>query len=213
MSWNTQHLRIASKLRPPREPARLLQPYQKFETRLHVQHINIFISHFKDETATPLHFRMPPSFLLFLLPLLPTASTQFIYPPNIPSDKTLSDYTSGNTSSLTNFVIHDGLWGSYTTPKPAFTITRCAQAGRTEPIYPSNSTFNSTVGQYASDGTWQWMDNYSNGNFPNVYSAGKNLWPILPIFEFAPYVGNETTGHVCWWELYSVREKQVDLGT
>lgn len=148
---------------------------------------------------------MPPSFLLLLIPLLPTASPQFIYPPNVPSDKTLSDYTSGNTSPLTNFVIHDGLWGSYITPKPAFSITRCAQAGRTEPIYPSNSTFNSTVGQFAEDGTWQWMDSYSNGDFANVYSAGNNPWPI---FDFAPFVGNETTGHVCWWELYSVKEKQ-----
>jgi len=45
--------------------------------------------------------------------------------------------------------------------------------------------------------------------FPNVYSAGHNLWVIS---DFEQFVGNDTTGHICWWELYSVSEKRVDYG-
>lgn len=151
-----------------------------------------------------------PSSLLLLLSHLSASSAQFIYPPNVPSSKTLADYTSGASAPITSYVIHDAIIGSYSTPKSAFTITRCARAGSTTPIYPSNSTFNSTMGHIAADGTWQVMDSYSNGMFPNVYSAGNNLWIIA---DFADYVGNDTTGHMCWWELYSVSEKQVNYGT
>ncbi|KAF4632426.1 hypothetical protein G7Y89_g5691 [Cudoniella acicularis] len=152
---------------------------------------------------------MPPSLarlIAFAAAILPLASTQFTYPPNVPSNKILSDYTSGRETPITNYIIHDAIIGSYNTPKPTFSITRCAQNGRTNAILPSNGVFNSTEGRVAEDGTWQVMDSYSNGMFENVYNAGKNLW-IIP--DFAGYVGNETTGHICWWELYSVVEEQT----
>ena len=148
---------------------------------------------------------IPPSLLILLTSLLTTTSSQFIYPPNVPPDKSLSDYTSGFASPITNYIIHDAIIGSYTTPKPAFSITRCAHSGRTDPIYPSNNTFNSTQGHIAPDGTWQVMDGYHNSP-SNIFSAGENLW-IIP--DFAEYVGNETTGNMCWWELYSVVEEQI----
>jgi hypothetical protein len=115
----------------------------------------------------------------------------------VPSDNTLTDYTSGALSPITSFVIHDALIGSYSTPKPAFSITCCAHAGCNDPIYASNSTFNSTQGRLVPDGTWEVMDSYQNGLFPNVYNAGNNLWVIA---DFESYVRNDTTGHICWWE-------------
>jgi hypothetical protein len=153
---------------------------------------------------------IPPSLAFLLFSLLPIAAPQFIYPPNVPQGKTLSDYTSGSLSPIIYYLIHDAIIGSYRTPKEAFSITRCAKAGRTDPIYPSNSTFDSKEGHLAPDGTWEVMDSYSNGMFRNIYNPGNNLW-VIPDFE--PYVGNATTGHICWWELYSVTEKQVDYGS
>jgi hypothetical protein len=151
---------------------------------------------------------MPPSTVVLplLWLLLPLASPQFVYPPNLPEDRTLVDYTSGKAEPIRDFHVHDMLIGSVRTPKPWFSITRCAKEGRTEPIYPSNSTFSSSRGHIAPDGTWEHMGSYSPGSFPHEYSAGKNLW-IIPNFTYE--VGNETTGRICWWETYSVSEQIV----
>lgn len=160
---------------------------------------------------------MKPPTSLFALPAtigvfqfyIPSVSSQWIYPPNVPSNATLASYTNGSLSPITSFRIHDAVWGDFSTPDPSFSITRCAHSGFNEPIYPLNSTFNSSIGRTAPDGTWEWMDNYQNGLFPNIYNKGDNLW-VIPDFEI--YVGNETTGHICWWELYRVSETRVDMG-
>lgn len=83
---------------------------------------------------------------------------------------------------------------------------RCAQEGRTEPINPSTESFNSSQGHIAPDGTWQVMDSYSDAGFTNIYSKGKNLWITA---DFETLVGNATTGHICWWKLYSVSSRFV----
>ncbi|PGH27767.1 hypothetical protein AJ80_00555 [Polytolypa hystricis UAMH7299] len=150
--------------------------------------------------------RVVPQFLaLLLLSLIPITSSQWIYPENLPENQTLTDYTSGNAEPITDFVIYDGLIGRFSTPKAAFSITRCAKPGRTEPIYPLNSTFTSSKGRMQPDGTWAIMDNHANGMFSNVYNKGSNLWFI---YDFSEYVVNGTKGHLCWWELYSVSEEQ-----
>ncbi|PGH16146.1 hypothetical protein AJ79_01913 [Helicocarpus griseus UAMH5409] len=141
--------------------------------------------------------------ILLLIPHL--ASAQWEYPPNLPSNKNIADYTSGAASPITDYHEWDIIVGGFSTPKPSFSLTRCAKEGRTEPIYPSNSTFNSSVGHLAADGTWEIMDGYQNGAYPNVYRAGDHPY-ITPIWHL---IGNETTGHICWLELYSVVSEQV----
>lgn len=143
--------------------------------------------------------------ILFVATFIPLVSSQWIYPPQLPADHTLSDYTSGKATPI-EYIIHDAIIGNFQTPKPSFSIMRCAQEGRTEPINPSSESFNSTQGHVAADGTWQVMDSYSDGGFENIYSKGKNLWIIA---DFETLVGNSTTGRICWWELYSVSSKQV----
>ncbi|KKZ67462.1 hypothetical protein EMCG_06838 [[Emmonsia] crescens] len=147
---------------------------------------------------------VPVAILLPLIPLLPSTSAQWSYPPNIPAGKTLSDYTSGAAPIITDYYENDVIIGGFRTPKPSFSLSRCAQKGRTEPIYPSTDTFNSSDGHLAADGTWQSMDSYLD-TWPNVYEAGKQPWINL----FWNLVGNETTGTICWWELYSVSEENV----
>ncbi|OAX83026.1 hypothetical protein ACJ72_02627 [Emergomyces africanus] len=145
------------------------------------------------------------SLLLPLISLLPCTSAQWRYPPNIPAGKTLSDYTSGAEPIISDYYEYDIVVGGFRTPKPSYTLSRCAKKGRTEPIYPSNSTFNSSDGHLAADDTWQSMDSYSNGAWENVYRAGKHPW-ITPVWYL---VGNETMGTICWWELYSVSEETL----
>lgn len=147
---------------------------------------------------------LPTSLLALVATITPLASSQFIYPPPLPSDKTLADYTSGRAQPIRDYVIHDAIIGSITTPKPSFPITRCAKEGRTEPILPSKESFTSTEGRLTEDGTWQMMESWIDWAGANRYKKGKNLW-IIPDFEY--YVGNETTGRMCWWELYSVSEE------
>ncbi|PGH05915.1 hypothetical protein GX51_02696 [Blastomyces parvus] len=147
----------------------------------------------------------PLSLLLCLTSLLPASSAQWSYPPNIPEGKTLSDYTSGAEPIINDYYEYDIVVGGFRTPKPSFTISRCAKKGRTEPIYPSSETFNSSEGHLAADGTWQVMDSHTNGPWTNDYPAGKHPW-ITPVWYL---VGNETTGTICWWELYSVTEEKI----
>ncbi|EEH02730.1 hypothetical protein HCBG_09010 [Histoplasma capsulatum G186AR] len=146
-----------------------------------------------------------PTLLLFLISLLPSTSAQWSYPPNLPAGKTLSDYTSGAAPIITDYYEYDIVVGGFRTPKPSFGLSRCAKKGRTEPIYPSTDTFNSSEGHLAADGTWQSMDSYDNGPWENEYPAGKHPW-ITPVWYM---VGNETTGTICWWELYSVSEEKI----
>ncbi|KMW66741.1 hypothetical protein BDDG_11700 [Blastomyces dermatitidis ATCC 18188] len=148
---------------------------------------------------------IPLSVLLGLTSLLPYTSAQWLYPPNIPEGKSLSDYTSGADPIISDYYEYDIIVGGFRTPKPSFTISRCAKKGRTEPIYPSTVTFNSSDGHLAADGTWQYMDSHSNGPWSNEYPAGKHPW-ITPVWHL---VGNETTGTICWWELYSVSEEKI----
>jgi hypothetical protein len=148
---------------------------------------------------------LPTSLLMLVATIFPLASSQFIYPPPLPRDKTLADYTSGRAEPIRDYVIHDAIIGSIKTPKPTFPITRCAKEGRTEPILPSKESFTSSEGRLVDDGTWQMMDSWIDWAGANKYSKGKNLW-IIPDFEY--YVGNDTTGRICWWELYSVSEVQ-----
>ncbi|OJD23280.1 hypothetical protein ACJ73_05365 [Blastomyces percursus] len=67
---------------------------------------------------------------------------------------------------------YDIVVGGFRTPKSSFTISRCAKKGRTEPIYRSTVSFNSSDGHLAADGTWQSMDSHSNGPWSNEYPAG-----------------------------------------
>lgn len=141
-----------------------------------------------------------------LASLVPLISAQWIYPPPLPSDKTLADYTSGKAQPILDFLEHDMLIGDFKTPKPAMSITRCAKEGHTEPILPSSESFNSTQGRITADGTWQMMDAWIDWYTMNVYSKGKNIWVVA---NFENVVGNDTTGRICWWELYSRSERQV----
>ncbi|KAK2746904.1 hypothetical protein FQN55_005390 [Onygenales sp. PD_40] len=146
---------------------------------------------------------MSPLLALLLAPLLPLVSAQWSYPPTLPSYRNLADYTSGKVEPIKDYHIYDILIGGFSTSTPSFGITRCAKEGRTEPIYPSNSTFSSRDPHVAPDGTWEYMDGYSD-TFPNVYNTGKQPY----ISNFWYLVGNKTTGrHVCWWELYNVEEE------
>jgi hypothetical protein len=134
------------------------------------------------------------------------SQAQWIFPPPLPADTSLSDYTSGKAEPIHTFHIHDSLIGKFSTPRSAMSITRCAKQGRTEPILPSNESFISTQGHLAEDGTWQVMDGWIDWYTANHYSKGQNMY-VTPNFKDS--VGNETTGHICWWELYSVSELQV----
>ncbi|KAK2802363.1 hypothetical protein FQN50_007360 [Emmonsiellopsis sp. PD_5] len=146
---------------------------------------------------------MPPLLALLLACVLPLVSAQWSYPPNLPSHRNIADYTSGKVAPIKDYHIYDILIGGFNTSVPSFEITRCAKEGRTEPIYPSNSTFNSTDPHIAADGTWEYMDGYSD-TYPNVYHTGKQ--PYISPFHYL--VDNATMGrNVCWWELYRVEEE------
>lgn len=143
-------------------------------------------------------------FLVLLVLTWPTAA-QWGAPLFFPAGRTLSDYTSGKAEPIRDWHSNDKLVSTFSTPTPSFSITRCAQGGRTEPISPSKETFTSRQGHIAPDGTWQVMDAWSNWG-QNRYPQGKQTWPIV---TFKNLVGNDTTGRICWWELYRVSVEQV----
>lgn len=143
--------------------------------------------------------------LVLLTCLLSGVSAQWIYPPPLPDGATLTDFTTGALSPITDFVIHDSMIASYSTPDGGYGLARCAKPGRTEPIYPSNGTFTSEKGRLADDGTWEFMSIYINAN-GNRIGRGNNIWYEM---SFEDYVESETMGRkICWLELYEGREER-----
>jgi len=148
---------------------------------------------------------MQPAFVSFLACCTLTQA-QWIFPPATPAGINLTDYTSGKVEPIRSFHIHDSLIGSFSTPRTSMSITRCARKGRTKAILPSKESFMSTEGHLAADGTWQMMEGWSDWFSTNHYSSGRNLFVVR---DFEQYMGNETTGTICWWELYRVQELQM----
>ncbi|KAH8590840.1 hypothetical protein B0O99DRAFT_691150 [Bisporella sp. PMI_857] len=131
-------------------------------------------------------------------------SAQFKYPYPV-EPYTLIDYTSGKVESALNFSAGDNIWGGWTTPVGwmSFFLLRCTHIPSSTPIYPSNSTFNSSVGQVSSDGTWEQMMFFSSGAFGSGVQSGSS-----PFLGYDFFVGNETTGQMCWFELYPGHDGQ-----
>jgi len=139
------------------------------------------------------------------LPLLPTICfllsitiAQFIYPK--PLNGSLADYTSGSVVSALNFSAGDDLLGSWSTPVglSSFLLLRCTHTPSSTPIYPTNSSFNSTIGYVSPlDATWLQMPLFSNGDLGNGFNSGSNIFYAPDFFQ-----GNDTTGQMCWFELY-----------
>jgi hypothetical protein len=146
--------------------------------------------------------------LAFLaLASIPCANAQFTYPP--PLERPLSDYTSGAATPTLNFSAGDSMFGGWTTPGSlmSFLVYRCT--GSTSPgdtIKPlkSESSFNSSVGHPYPDKTWAQMPLHSGAAdmFGNGFNSGRN--PIWLHGEFI--ANNETTGGLCWFELYPGRD-------
>lgn len=136
--------------------------------------------------------------------LLASVDAQFIYPFPL-EPHTLVDYTSGKLQSALNFSTGDNMIGSWTTPVglASFFLLRCTHIPSSTPIFPSNSTFNSTVGHVSTDGTWEQMPFYTNNTFFNGLNSGGNIFFSDDFFQ-----GNETTGQMCWFELYPGHESQ-----
>jgi hypothetical protein len=87
----------------------------------------------------------------------------------------------------------------------SFLVYRCS--GSTAPsatIKPLKSTFNSSMGRPYPDKTWAQMPLYSSvaAGFPNGFDSGRN--PIWLHGEF--FANNDTTGDLCWFELYPGRD-------
>ncbi|KAF2724345.1 hypothetical protein K431DRAFT_301063 [Polychaeton citri CBS 116435] len=139
---------------------------------------------------------------LAILSSIPTIVCQWTYPP--PLERPLTDYTSGLAVSALNFSAGDDLYGGWTTPVglASFLLYRCTHTPSSAPIYPSNSSFNSTEGHVAADGTWEQMPLYQNGMFGNGFNSGSN-----PFFSPSFFEGNSTTGDLCWFELYPGRDR------
>ncbi|KAH7320607.1 hypothetical protein B0I35DRAFT_427460 [Stachybotrys elegans] len=127
-------------------------------------------------------------------------NAQFIFPP--PLERPLTDYMTGVATSSLNFSDGDNMFGGWSTPGnlKSFMLYRCVHPESSDPIYPSNSSFNSRSGHLADDGTWEQMPLYEefDNAFGNGFDPGRN--PIWFHGDF--FAPNETTGSLCWFELY-----------
>ncbi|KAH8817391.1 hypothetical protein F5884DRAFT_249185 [Xylogone sp. PMI_703] len=127
---------------------------------------------------------------------LPITFAQWIYPPPLPSGKTLSDYASGADSSNITYSAGDSIFGSF---EPAevelYILYRCAQPPVKTPIYPSNLSISSSDPVVGSDGTWEWPWTYVSSAFTNAYTPGQD------ILFFSGIPNPKTSGSLCWFEL------------
>ncbi|KAI9172718.1 hypothetical protein HJFPF1_02231 [Paramyrothecium foliicola] len=146
--------------------------------------------------------QLPGAYIVLILSssLACGANAQFTYPP--PLDRPLSEYTTGEVTSALNFSEGDNMFGGWTTPGRlmSFLLYRCVHTPTSKTIYPSNSTFTSRAGKVAEDGTWEQMPLYEgfDNAFGNGFNPGDN--PIWFHGDF--FAPNETTGNLCWFELY-----------
>jgi len=166
--------------------------------RYHYLSIPQFDRPYSPKIATMRFYLLPISLLLVLV------EGQFIYPFPL-ENHTLVDYTSGNVQSALNFSAGDDMLGAWSTPVglASFFLLRCTHTPSSTPIYPSNSTFNSTIGSVSADGTWEQMPFFTNGMFANGFNSGSNIFFSADFFQ-----GNSTTGQMCWFELYPGHDSQ-----
>lgn len=161
-----------------------------------------------DEEAVTMRFpSLPLPLPLFSLSLLllspPPTTAQFTFPPPL-TNGSLSSYLSGTLPSTLNVSAGDTLFGGWSTPGRlmSFLVYRCT--GSTSPsatIEPlRGEEFNSSTGRAYPDKTWAQMPLYSSAasNFGNGFNPGRN--PVWLAGEF--FANNETTGALCWFELY-----------
>jgi hypothetical protein len=147
------------------------------------------------------------SLAVLTLASAPCATAQFTFPP--PLERPLSDYTSGAATPTLNFSAGDSMFGGWSTPGSlmSFLVYRCTgstASGTTIKPLKSESSFNSSTGRLYPDKTWAQMPLHSDASemFGNGNNPGKN--PIWLHGEFI--ANNETTGGLCWFELYPGRD-------
>ncbi|KAH8889131.1 hypothetical protein GQ53DRAFT_227650 [Thozetella sp. PMI_491] len=140
------------------------------------------------------------SICALVLSLSPCISAQFKYPP--PLERPLTDYTSGAVSSSLNFSDGDNMFGAFKTPGSfkSFMLYRCTHTPSSKTIYPSNSSFTSREGALAADGTWEQMPLYEDAS--DAFGSGANPGNNPIWFHGDFFAPNETTGNLCWFELY-----------
>lgn len=124
------------------------------------------------------------------------ALAQWIYPPAIPSGKTISDYASGVAISNITYAAGDSILGSF---EPAqvdlYVLYRCTHTPVTSPIYPSNLSISSSDPVVAADGTWEWPWTYLSWAYTNAYTPGQD------VLYFSGLPDPKISGSLCWFEL------------
>ncbi|KAF8075150.1 hypothetical protein FPV67DRAFT_1665879 [Lyophyllum atratum] len=142
---------------------------------------------------------------LALLALAALVHSQWVFPFALPSDKTISDYTSGRISTELNFASGDSLEGAFrVAPVDLYVIIRCSNvtAGNEVQQYPEEE-FHSDQGFIAKDGSWIQMPYYLirdySQKFPTnaTFTGAKGIW--VSYHPYLPFV-NSTTGPLCWFE-------------
>ncbi|RFU28022.1 hypothetical protein B7463_g8316, partial [Scytalidium lignicola] len=139
---------------------------------------------------------MTPKSLLVAIALVSATFAQWIYPPPLPSGKTLSHYATGAVTSNITYSTGDSILGSFEPAKvDLYILYRCTHVPVTTPIYPSNLSISSSDPTVASDGTWEWPWTYLSWAYTNAYTPGQD------VLYFTGIPNPNTTGSLCWFEL------------